>query len=75
MYQVAIVEHKSARGENAGLQYDGMSAVISLAFSIEAILNFVGERTPGLDWNERAKYKQKIAALEKQLGFQYIKTN
>jgi len=75
MYHVGIVEDKLTRGEHLDLRYDGMSAVISLAFSIEAMLNFVGERELGPEWNERARYKQKITALEERLGFKYIKAD
>ena len=75
MYHVQIVEDKAARNEHTDIRYDGMSAVIALAFSIEAILNFVGERKLGADWKERASYKQKMSALEKRLDFKCIKTD
>ena len=75
MYHVGVVEDKAARGEHADLRYDGMSAVIALAFSIEAFLNFVGERKLGADWKERASYRQKIGALENRLNFKYVKTD
>lgn len=68
-----VVESKLASKDATGINYDSMSAVIALAFSVEAILNFVGERKLQDEWDERAGYYKKVKALETRLNFEYKK--
>jgi hypothetical protein len=74
MYHVAVIEGKTAPGQTTGIGYDSMSAIIALAFTVEALLNFVGDKKLGSAWKEGASYAQKIKALEARLDFKYDKS-
>jgi hypothetical protein len=74
-YHVRVIEEKLESGTEDAIALDCMSAVIALAFSVEAILNFVGHRKLRTEWDERAPYYKKVKALEAALGFEYKKTD
>ena len=75
MYHVATLSESARREDDRVAPYECMSAVIALAFSVEAMLNFVGKKKLGDEWNERARYRQKVQALEKRLNFKYAKAD
>ncbi|WP_418103800.1 hypothetical protein [Vibrio harveyi] len=58
-YQISTIRTKVVGGEHDGLGLDCLACLISLSFSVEAIINFVGsKRVDG--WKERDSYKNKI---------------
>lgn len=72
-YQVGIVEEKLATGKEDGIVLDCTSAIIAMAFSVEALMNYVGQKKIA-DWKERAAFKKKIERLEAVLGFHFDAT-
>ena len=73
-YHLAVLQDKQARGVRQGIAYDGTSAIIAMAFAVEALLNFVGEQKLKSAWKEGASYPQKIKDLEARLVFKYEKS-
>jgi hypothetical protein len=69
-YHKGVVEKKEAESNSEAIGLDCMSCLIALAFSVEAIANFVGFKSIA-EWNERASYKEKMAVLGKNLGFEF----
>ena len=69
-YQVSVVKSKLTGEDPKGLHYDCMSAIIAMAFSVEAILNFVGSKKVP-NWKERSPFKTKISLLESACGFKF----
>lgn len=69
-YHKGVVEKKVAESNREAIGLDCMSCLIALAFSVEAIVNFVGFKSIA-EWNERASYKDKMAVLGKNLGFEF----
>lgn len=62
-YHADTIRRKVDRNERDGLALDALSCIIAMAFSIEALINFVGfKRVPG--WVERASFAKKIASLQ-----------
>lgn len=58
-YQRELINQKVADEIEDALALDCMSCLISLAFAVEALINFVGhKRVP--DWRERQPYRDKI---------------
>lgn len=58
-YQISTIRTKVASGEHDALSLDCLACLISLSFSVEAIINFVGSKR--IDkWKERDSYKDKI---------------
>ena len=67
-YHVASVGEKIESRNYDRIGLDCASAIIAMAFAVEAILNFVGaKRVPG--WNERASFAKKVAALQSRFRF------
>lgn len=58
-HHVKIIRKKLESGENSGIKLDCTSALISMAFTIEALINFVGHKKLGR-WKERIKYHKKL---------------
>lgn len=69
-YHKGVVEKKVAEANREAIALDCMSCLIALAFSVEAIANFVGFKAIA-KWNERASYKDKMVVLGKNLGFEF----
>ncbi|MEQ5842985.1 hypothetical protein N0A02_26370 [Paraburkholderia acidicola] len=66
-YHREVIARKLAANDHEGIALDCTSCLIALAFSVEALVNFVGSRKV-TDWNESAKAPAKIARLSKTLG-------
>ncbi|OWJ55937.1 hypothetical protein [Paraburkholderia caledonica] len=66
-YHHEIIQAKVADGVQDAIALDCTSCLIALAFSVEALVNFVGSRKV-TDWNESAKAPAKIAKLSKALS-------
>ena len=58
-HQREQITFKVASGNHEGLTLDCQACVISLAFSVEAIINFVGDKAVDV-WNERANAPTKL---------------
>ena len=69
-HHVDGIRKKLDRGDSEGLALDAMSSIIAMAFSVEALINFVGfECVPG--WGERDPFKKKVKAIEARLGIRF----
>lgn len=66
-YHCETIAKKLAAGDQDGLALDCTSCLIALAFSVEALVNFVGA-WKNKDWNERANAPTKVAKLSKLLN-------
>jgi hypothetical protein len=71
-YHVDIVKEKLASGNKDAILLDCTSAIIAMAFSVEAFMNYVGAIRI-LDWKERSPFKTKVSALEAKLNFKFDK--
>ncbi|MCD1650947.1 MAG: hypothetical protein COB32_04045 [Halomonas sp.] len=69
-YHKCVIEKKVAEDNREAIALDCMSCLIALAFSVEAIANFVGFKAIP-EWNERAFYKDKMLVLGKGCGFKF----
>ena len=58
-YQKEIINNKIKAGTEEALRLDCLSCIISLAFAVEALVNFVGNQKVD-NWNERKKYITKV---------------
>ncbi|SJN59908.1 hypothetical protein VR7878_03808 [Vibrio ruber DSM 16370] len=58
-HQISTIRTKVASREHDGLGLDCLACLISLSFSVEAIINFVGSKRID-EWKERDSYKNKI---------------
>lgn len=58
-YHREVINQKVSAGEQDAISLDCMSCLIALAFSIEALINFVGSKRVE-DWQERQPYRNKI---------------
>lgn len=57
-------------GETEGVHFDMMGALVFLAFSIEAKINFIGWKILEDGWPERANLKEKIHLIYKVLDIE-----
>ncbi|MEZ8174278.1 MULTISPECIES: hypothetical protein [Vibrio] len=72
-YQRDTIRNKLAAGEEDALALDCLSCLVSLAFSVEALVNFVGsKRVKG--WKERKPYYDKISQVCSTAGEEFDKS-
>ena len=72
-YQRETIRDKLATGEEYALALDCLSCLVSLAFSVEALVNFVGsKRVKG--WKERKSYYEKISEVCSAAGEEFDKS-
>jgi hypothetical protein len=69
-HQLKAINDKVRRGDNVGIAIDCMGLIISLAFSVEAIVNFVGHKKVS-SWNERDRIDDKFQVLRREIGLPY----
>jgi hypothetical protein len=69
-YHVDVINQKLASGDHEGITLDCTSAIIAMAFGVEAVMNYVGAKKLQ-NWKERSPFKTKVAALEIELGFKF----
>lgn len=69
-YHREVIQNKLSQKSEEALALDCMSCLIALAFSVEAIVNFVGS-SKVKEWNEKSNYHQKMNNLGKVVGFQF----
>src|SRR3569623_1500170 len=67
-YHLDVIRNKKSHGQTEGISLDAMSCINALAFSIEALLNFVGVRRVA-NWKERLSYELKFRTVLEALGF------
>ena len=58
-HHLKVIRQKLENGVEEGISLDCTSALIALAFSVEAIINFVGTRVEA-NWKERKSYHKKL---------------
>ena len=73
-YQREVINKKIADGVGDALSMDCMGCVISLAFTVEALVNFIGAYCIE-GWKERQPYKGKIKQVCEVAGFEFVKEN
>lgn len=66
-YHRAVINEKNGNADTEGIALDCMSCLIALAFSVEALINFVGATCVD-DWEERQPFHKKFSALEAAIG-------
>ena len=69
-YQRETINKKIAESNEDGIDLDCLSCLISLAFSVEALLNFVGYKKVK-NWKERQPYRDKMVQVCKAVGLQF----
>jgi hypothetical protein len=72
-YHREIVNRKVATNNEEALALDCMSCIIALAFSVEALINFVGSKKIS-GWKERNTFNAKIKALSGNIGLNFERT-
>ncbi|EHZ2903907.1 hypothetical protein M5225_004634 [Vibrio vulnificus] len=71
-FQLKTIRTKIANEDSDGIKLDCLSCLISLAFSVEALVNFVGHKK--LDkWKEFDKYINKITKVCAKAGVEFDK--
>jgi len=72
-YHYETINRKVNESIEDAVALDCMSCIMALAFSVEALINFVGsKRVP--DWKERRPFLEKIKAVTSTLGMAYDET-
>lgn len=59
LYNLENINEKVKKNQERGLALDCLNCIISLAFSVEAIINFVGY-SKVIEWKERDNYLNKM---------------
>lgn len=72
-YQKSVIEKKLNEGIQDALSLDCMACLISVAFSVEALINFVGSWKVD-NWNERWCYQIKVTRVCESVGLQFDRT-
>ncbi|MBN3761042.1 hypothetical protein [Burkholderia sp. Ac-20365] len=66
-HHVTTIREKIEAGRQDGIKLDCMSALIAMAFAVEALINYVGaEKIPA--WNERSSYPDKLRILRRKIN-------
>ena len=72
-YQIEKINKKVEKGDQDGISLDCMSAIIAMAFSVEAVINLVGrKRVKG--WRERNPYHRKAKEVCAVAGHSFNKS-
>lgn len=71
-YHRGVINEKNGHPDAEGVALDCMSCLIALAFSVEALINFVGAKCID-QWEERQPFHKKLSALETAFGLVYDK--
>jgi hypothetical protein len=69
-YQRGMINNKIENGIQDAIKLDCMSCLISLAFAVEALVNFVGFKRVR-NWRERRPYREKIGEICRIAGFEF----
>jgi hypothetical protein len=69
-YHLDIINKKVALRDENGLALDCMSFIVSIAFGIEAFINFIGFKVV-YEWKERQPFKSKIENIYSSLGHSF----
>lgn len=72
-YQLEVINDKLAHGVEEAISLDCLGCIISMAFSVEANVNFVGcQKVPG--WRERRPYRYKVNKVCEVAGLAFDET-
>lgn len=71
-YHRNIIDEKNGNPDAEAIALDCMSCLIALAFSAEAIINFVGAKCVD-QWEEKQPFHKKITTLQADIGLAYEK--
>jgi beta-xylosidase len=71
-HHVAAVQAKLQANDYRSISHDCTSAVIAMAFTVEAVMNYVGAKKVS-SWKERAPFRKKVKLLEERLDFKFDK--
>jgi len=71
-YQIQKINEKVKGGDQDGIALDCMSALIAMAFSVEAVINLIGHKRVA-SWKERKPYYEKAAAVCSVAGLSFNK--
>jgi hypothetical protein len=71
-YHHSVINEKNGTPGAEAIALDCMSCLIALAFSVEALINFVGAKCID-QWAERQPFHKKLSALEATIGLAYDK--
>ena len=69
-YHVGVVRDKLSSGNTHRIGLDCVSAVVAMAFAVEAIMNFVGAKKVS-EWRERKPFHTKVTVLQVRLQFKF----
>jgi len=69
-YHHQIINRKVNESIEDAVALDCMSCIVALAFSVEALINFIGSKCVS-DWKERRPFPEKIKAVMKALSLCY----
>jgi len=72
-YQKGVIEQKLNEGIQDALALDCMACLISLGFSVEALVNFVGSKKVK-DWVERQRFLDKVNRVCESVGLEFNRT-
>jgi hypothetical protein len=67
-HHVAAVQAKLQANDYRSISHDCTSAVIAMAFTVEAVMNYVGAKKVS-SWKERAPFRKKVKLLEERLAW------
>ena len=73
-YHLSIINEKVAHGNNDALSLDCISCLTSLAFGVEAFINFVGSKVVP-KWKERQPFIDKLTSVYGQIGGSFDKNS
>ena len=69
-YHRHIINHKVANNDEDGLALDCLSCLISLAFTVESLINFVGSKKIK-GWRERQSFRTKMTEVCDAVGLSF----
>lgn len=69
-YHYETINRKVDECVDEAVALDCMSCIVALAFSVEALVNFVGSKSVP-EWKERRPFAEKITVVTKTLGMHY----
>lgn len=71
-YQIQKINEKVTNGDRDGIALDCMSALMAMAFSVEAVINLIGHKKV-MSWKERKPYREKADSVCAVAGLSFNK--
>lgn len=72
-YQREVINGKVADGIEEAIALDCLSCIVSMAFAVEALVNFVGHNRVA-EWQERRPYRAKVNEVCESAGISFDDT-